>query len=186
MLSERPQAFDKLLETHYRSFFKGMVFRYSRRGARDIGEDIVQEAYTRALERWEEYNEEFSFATWFETKILPGERINNRRREHKHTQTATVEFNDLLEDSIDKGRISNGATPEQAIYTQEILQIIAQKDDEVREVLHDALILGDNYVAIGHRVRKSSNAVEMIIRRFRKEMQYENSVLRRRDRRVSA
>jgi RNA polymerase sigma factor (sigma-70 family) len=171
MISERPQQFDSLLTLHYKKFFKGLVSRYSRKGARDIGEDIVQEAYTRALERWEEYKDEFAFATWFETKILPGERINHRRREQKHTQAAPLEFDERLEASVDQGRISNGSTPEQVVYTQELLQIIADKDDDVREVLHDALILGDDYVAIGHRVRKSANAIEMIVRRFRKEMQ---------------
>ena len=186
MISERTQAFDTALETHYRKFFNGLVSKYSRKGARDIGEDIVQEAYTRALERWEEYDPSFAFATWFETRILPGERINNRRREQKHTQAAPLEFDEGLEASIDQGRISNGSTPEQVVYTQELLQIIAHKDDDIRAVLHDALILGENYETIGRKVRRSANAVELIVRRFRKEMQNEDSVLGHRDRRVSA
>lgn len=171
--------FNGTLEVHYRKNFTVLVKKYSR--GRDIhtGEDIVQEAYCRALERQEEYDPAFAFATWFETKILPGERINNARRERKHSdQSIETMLADGIEEDIDKAAITMPPSPELASYVNQLLRLISTKPDDIRTVLHDALILGESYATIGHRVRRSANAVELIVRRFRKEMQNEDSVPR--------
>jgi RNA polymerase sigma factor (sigma-70 family) len=60
-----------LIEDHYRANFKPLCMRYrGPGGSRANGEDIVQEAYTRAMTYWESFNVEADFKKWFNRILL--------------------------------------------------------------------------------------------------------------------
>src|SRR3546814_14161868 len=55
-LMDKEEAY-KIIEYHYRNNFKNLISRYSRQfQSHSRAEDIVQEAYTRALQYWNRYS----------------------------------------------------------------------------------------------------------------------------------
>src|SRR3546814_3055187 len=82
-LMDKEEAY-KIIEYHYRNNFKNLISRYSRQfQSHSRAEDIVQEAYTRALQYWNRYSPEQPFGAWFNGILLNCVKDNIREEAHQ-------------------------------------------------------------------------------------------------------
>jgi len=73
-----------LIEDHYRTNFDHLVMRFrGPSGSKHNGEDIVQEAYTRAMTYWDSFNIEKDFKKWF-SRILVNCLKDKVKEERQH------------------------------------------------------------------------------------------------------
>lgn len=172
---DRPEEFDRELEAHYRKYYKTLVSMMSKGKKRPIAEDIVQEAYTRALEQWETYDPNTSeFATWFGSKLIPQAAQNLIRAEYRSGMASAIEA--LDETSIDAEMVNIPADADTKVKVHEILRRISKKEVHERSILNAVLVLGMSYdEAIGYS-GVSNTAARKLVERFKQEMQHEDRV----------
>lgn len=172
---DRPKEFDRELEAHYRKHAQSLVSMMAKGSARPIAQDIVQEAYTRALEQWETYDpQQTQFATWFGSKMLPQSRSNLVRIEKRHGMGMNAE--DIDETDIDESRVSIPSDAETQFQVWEVLKRISKQPDHHRNVLHGVLVLGESYEEAVSDTGVTPKAARDIVYRFKREMQYEDRV----------
>mgnify|MGYP000976745601 CR=1 FL=1 len=95
-----------LIEQHYRDNYKRLVNGLSSKSnGRQLAEEIVQEAYTRALQYWSSYDPTAPFDNWFQT-IISNCFSDTLREETMHGSTVeTVE--PLMDTPLTKAVIRN-------------------------------------------------------------------------------
>lgn len=148
-----------LIEVHYKTNFNRLVKRMTFRvGEEWGGQDVVQEAYTRALKYIDGFDGT-NFERWF-TTIL-----NNALREHKNNETGLV-YQTFDEDDVD----GHPCTHYPDRITQEIYDLINTKSVIQIEVL--SLHFKQGYTArdITRITDYSYSAVHQVIQRFRNEL----------------
>ena len=147
-----------VLETHYRANRFKLVKRMSFR-AGDYAEDVVQEAYARALKYISSYKPEFSLDAWF-SRIL-----NNAFKEHKNSEKgfANVSFEEEEQDGIPCNRFAESVVAE-------IYELISTKSVVSMEVLNYHFRFGYTAKEIQEISDYSYSNCHQIISRFRQEL----------------
>lgn len=150
----------KEIEKYYRDNFDNLVTRYTRyvrHYAR--AEDIVQEAFLRALSYWERFPANPSdYNRWFAT-LLNNCMKDNRKQEAMHG--AVIRHETEL-------TTKPAAIP--AIIFKNVCALIETKDDPLRTLLGLALIKQEDTGDIARQVGISKNAVRLHVFRFRQEI----------------
>ena len=144
----------ELIEDHYRSNFKHLVMRFrGPSGSRHNGEDIVQEAYTRAMKYWHSFNVDRDFKRWFSTILLRclKDKIKDEK-EHGFfegeiitSDTQTKAFNRIIIKDVQK---IIHMQPDNVRYiltlyffeqykTKEIAEIVPESHTNIRRIIHD-------------------------------------------------
>jgi len=154
---EKEQMY-RQIEDHYRKYRNASVASYSRApGGRAGSEDIVQEAYCRALKYWKTFDAEQPFDFWMLTILT------NSARDHFKTER----LNGICHEPPVDMRYD---VPFNSIYLKEILKIVEKKEDNIRRILKLRFL--DNYptLEIAQIVPESHSSVRKIIQRFRQEL----------------
>lgn len=154
---EKEQMY-RQIEKHYRKYRNASVASFSRApGGRAGAEDIVQEAYCRALKYWKTFDAKQTFDYWMLTILtnaardhLKIERLNGIGHEPPTDRRYDVAFN--------------------SIYLKEILKLVEKKDYNAKRILELRFL--DNYptLEIAQIVPESHSSVRKIIQRFRQEL----------------
>lgn len=149
-----------LIEEHYQANRSKLVKRMTfRSGTEWDAEDIVQEAYVRAVKYFASFDNR-NFDSWFNTIL------NNALREHKNNEkgfsTSSIEEEEELE-----GVPCNQYNQ---LIVEEIYEIINTKSENQIEVL--TLFFQNGYTArdIGHITNHTYSATHQMIQRFRNEL----------------
>ena len=148
----------KLIEDHYRKNFDRLVKVLGfRAGGRHNAEDIVQEAYTRALTYWNAFDMKEEFGSWF-----------------KSIQTNAMK--DFYQEEIKRGIVSDtmeglGTQPValKQLEADELVKKINDTKPNVKKILTLHFIQGYRPKEISEMVPEKHRGVEEAIRRFRKE-----------------
>lgn len=150
---------NKLIEDHYRSnherLVKKLIWRVPYR-SRAIAEDVVQEAYERALRYYRTFNPTIKdFTTWFNTIL------NNTLKSFKKSESnsgVTYEYDDNIDEITPPRNVSH--------YYELISQLDSPNPVE-KEILNLFFILGFKSREVALYVNKSHTNVRQIILRFR-------------------
>jgi RNA polymerase sigma factor (sigma-70 family) len=149
------------IEQHYRKNFRNLVAKYNRfLHSIARSEDVVQEAYTRALKYWSTAPsplEDSTFGQWF-TAILNNCMKDNQRTEAQHGAVA-----ESLEDEDTITKPS--AIP--AILFDQVVKKIEEHSEETRKLLHLFFISQYNAKEVAQVMDMSPNAVRQTAWRFR-------------------
>jgi RNA polymerase sigma factor (sigma-70 family) len=167
---DRPKEFDHILEAHYRKYYDKLVGMKGRGHVGHLAEEIVQEAYTRALEQWEKFDPNTaSFSTWFGTKILPQAADYMMWQERRHG----------MHESIDNV-IEEAEQPEEDMsdrwdrYLEVLAAIRANKN---RVLLYRTLVVGVPLMDVAAEHGIGLSAAKMTVMRFKQEMNNEDRAL---------
>lgn len=147
-----------ILEEHYRknrfTYVKRMSFRCG-----DYAEDVVQEAYARAIKYFSSYKEEYSLDAWF-SRI-----INNCLKEHKNAEKGytALTFEEEEIDGIPCNRFAESVV-------KEIYELISTKSVVSMEVLTYHFRFGYTAKEVQEISEHSYANCHKIINRFRQEL----------------
>lgn len=148
------------LEVFYRENFDRFVKRFTRRaGTKEAAEDVVQEAFERALRYFDSYDHERSLDGWF-NRIL-----NNSLREYKNREKGNshVEFD---EEEADGTRCQQ--------YAQQLWKQIRDEmdtyEDAHKEVLYLYFLHGYKPKDISRVVELKYRNIETILQRFKTDI----------------
>lgn len=150
----------EIIEEHYKQNFNRLVLKYYKRcGVKQAGEDIVQEAYTRALMYANAFNVEKNFDNWF-SKVL-----NNAFNDYKNEERGNSfeEFDEELVEGCQENGYYN-------ILRDNLLASIQQYDGENKEILELYFIHGYPPKHIRRLVETKYKTIEQLIYRFKKEL----------------
>ena len=147
-----------LIEQHYLTNRRNLVKRMSF-PAGDYAEDVVQEAYYRALKYAKSYKAEFSLEKWF-SQIL-----NNCLKDHKNTEKgfSAVEF-----EEDDQEGIQCTGFGEKVV--KEVSDLISTKSVVQMEVLRYAFEQGYTAKEVSELTDYTYSNCRQIILRFRQEL----------------
>jgi RNA polymerase sigma factor (sigma-70 family) len=160
MSEEKKAEFYNLVDKHYRENHDRLVKAYTRFiQHKERAEDVIQEAYLRALSFWEAYDPERPFDKWFNSIIASALR-DNKRTETMHGMVDIKEAYDIP--------IKAAAIP--AVILRQVTDRINTKGEQEAAILR--LTLFDHYRPgeISQLVRLSSGAIRQIVHRFREEI----------------
>lgn len=146
------------IEEHYRKNRFMLVKRMSFR-AGDYAEDVVQEAYARALKYFASYKEEYALDAWM-SRIL-----NNCLKEQKNAEKgySAVEFEEDHVDGIPCNRFAESVVAE-------IYELISTKSVVAMEVLEYHFQQGYSAKEVSELTDYTYANCHQIIRRFRQEL----------------
>lgn len=147
------------IEKHYQENFKKLVKRMSfRAGTVQDGEDVVQEAYTRAIKYQTSFNGT-DFNRWFSTIL------NNALREHKNNEKG---YSQIDSDETNEETVDCRFYP--AKVMTEIMQMIDKRPEVQSEILK--LYFQQEYTArdISLILPYSYAQIHQTIQRFRNEL----------------
>lgn len=152
--------FYSLIDKHYRENFDRLVKSYTRFiSSKERAEDVIQEAYVRALSFWEAYDPERPFDKWF-NGIISSALRDNKRAENMHGMVDIKEAYDVP--------VKAAAIP--AVILNQVTARINSKKDQEAAILR--LTLFDHYRPgeISQIIRLSPGAIRQIVHRFREEI----------------
>lgn len=147
-----------LIEQHYLTHRRNLVKRMSG-AAGDGAEDVVQEAYCRALKYQKSYKPEFSLEKWF-NQIL-----NNCLREYKNSEKG---FSAVVFEEEEQDGLACTGYGERVIA--EINDIIKTKSVVQMEVLTLSLQQGYTAKEVSEITEYTYSNCHQIMRRFRQEL----------------
>lgn len=156
---DKQEVYD-LIEKHYREHRDNIVSRLgSYIGSKPNAEDIVQEAYTKALTYWNSYDTKNGVDNWIHTII------NNCMK-------------DFIRDEIQQGMAGDPIPPEtmlkpeaiSAIELAEIVGAIENEPDNIERILKLHLIEGYSAAEIEKVVPESRDNIWKIVQRFREKI----------------
>lgn len=148
----------KLIEDHYLANRRNLVKRMSF-PAGDAAEDVVQEAYARALKYFNSYKPEYHFDGWFR-RIL-----NNALKEHKNNErgTSAVSFEEEEHDGLDCSGLNER-------ILLEVNELIATKSAVQMEVLTYHIQQGYTAKEVSELTDHTYANCRRIVHRFRQEV----------------
>jgi RNA polymerase sigma factor (sigma-70 family) len=162
-MDEKQKEMYLLIESHYREQFERLVKVYTRYlGSKERAEDVIQEAYTRALAYYSSYDRARDFNKWFNSIIAAALR-DNKRATIMHGMVDISEAEDVP--------VKASAIP--SIMLDRVLQRINTKPEQEANVLKLALVQQYRPSEISSLVELSSGAIRMIVHRFRQEIKDE-------------
>lgn len=149
-----------IIEEHYRSNFKDLVKRLSSPGGSSHNaEDIIQEAYTRALQYWNSYNIEQDFKKWFHRILMNC--LKDKLKEERSQGSATEkDFVDDGEHAINK------------IMLNEIMKEVDKLEDTKKFIIKLFFLEQFKTKEIADLVLDSHENIRLTIHNFRKKMRF--------------
>jgi len=148
------------IEAHYRENFQSLVKRYAHFiHHRERAEDIIQEAYCRALQYWESYDTERPFDKWFNS-IISSALKENKRTETMHGMVDISEAMDVP--------IKPAAIP--AVIVNQVMKRINEHDQQSADILRMVFLKHMRPVEIAKVVDANANAIRKLVQRFREEI----------------
>jgi RNA polymerase sigma factor (sigma-70 family) len=156
---KREQVYD-LVEQHYRDRRNSIVKRIRRFfQSPHYSEDVVQEAYTRALKYWNTYDPEQNFNTWF-SAIL-----NNAIKDFFKTEALQGMVVDV------PGQRDDGVTRIfDRLALEELVEYIEKQPDRISRILHLNLIQGYTSDEVAQLVPETADNIRKIVQRFREDV----------------
>lgn len=148
----------ELIEQHYLTHRRNLVKRMSF-AAGDYAEDVVQEAYYRALKYAKSYNPQFSLEKWF-SQIL-----NNSLKEHKNTEKG---FSATVFEEDDQEGVSCTGMGERILA--EVYDLISTKSKVQIDVLTYSCQQGYTAKEVSELTEYTYANCHQIIHRFRQEL----------------
>lgn len=153
----------EFLADHYSRHYRHLVKSYSRKFDNDtIGQDVVQEAYTRAWKYRESYDDSFPFENWF--SVICRNSFMRLCAEELGHAALDIDDHDLSEG--DPGHESN------RLWAQ-LLNLIDKERPEVQEVLRFHLEYGytvteiSEFYTMSHRnIRNNVSLFKLKLRRL--------------------
>jgi len=162
---------DTVVEEHFKKYYKIVVKRAIQRvpdKSEALAEEVVQEAYAKALKFWKAYNPERSeFVTWY-NRILNGCIADCIRNEGNGPPSLDNE-----DDNLEPYILDDNAWIPHAIVVQ-IKEGIKQQKPDVSEVLNMFFILGMKTIDIAECTNLGHANVRKMIQRFRIDWNDEN------------
>ena len=154
---DKNEVYQKI-DQHYRASFEANVQKMARKcGGHAQSEDVVQEAYTRALQYWDSYDVDKDFDKWF-NGILYKAFLSNRKKE-RSALTITEEVGiEPLRDTV---------------MAKEMKEQIEEKPELERKVLLLFFFFEYTPQDIEQLVPLSGNAIRKMVSRFKGEMRKE-------------
>lgn len=151
-----------IIEDHYRakapSIIKNIAYRA---GGKEDAEDIVQEAYYRALKYIHAFNpNEFDFERWF-SRLFSN--VWKDAISAKYQRGKPEELNENHENFIDKTFNSNAAQLMELVYDE----ILLTENEDHREILTLYLIYGYKLNEVAEITDQRSGTVNQILFRFK-------------------
>lgn len=140
------------LVSFYNKFFHNM----------DRTEDVVQEAYTRALTYWEGVPEGDEFYPWFQT-ILSNCVRDNWKTELGQGMSWSAEAEEVP--------VKAAAIP--TIIFKQVEQRIEAEPENVAKILHLFFLQQYNAKEVSEMVPETANAIRVIVHRFRNKIREE-------------
>jgi RNA polymerase sigma factor (sigma-70 family) len=167
---DRPKEFDRILETHYRKYYGKLVGMKGRGHVGHLAEEVVQEAYTRALEQWEKFDPNTaSFSTWFGTKILPQAADYMMWQERRHGMHENID--DVIEEA---------EKPDEDLSDRwdTYLEVrAAMRDSKHGSLLNKFFIIGLTTEELADEYETTVDGIKGIVKRFKREMDNEDRAL---------
>lgn len=155
---------NKIIETHYRKNYKTLVKRMTNRvphHSHALAEELVQEAYVRALQYYKTYDTNRPFERWF-SLIL-----NNAASDQLKYENGTSALS-LNDDEVDlEPFILNDEMNIPREVVMKVQEAIKDCPPDVSEVLNMFFNLGMRTPDIEKCTRFSHSNIRQIIRRFR-------------------
>lgn len=150
-----------LIEEHYNKNYQKLIQLMSfRAGTQWDGEDVVQEAYARAIKYYDSFDNS-AFDNWFRTIL------NNCLKEHKNQEKGYSISISFEEDEVE-GTPCNQYNQQ---IVQEINDLIATKSVAQMEVLGLYFNKGYSAIDISKISEHSHWAIHKMITRFKEELQ---------------
>ena len=156
-----------LIEQHYRDNFDRLVATYSKRYGKANGEDIVQEAYTRALTYQHTYKGP-CFDSWL-SRILHravADCLNDQMPEYD-------ELNELIEEDFLVDASTMGIVNELEIAVR---SLISDKPLKHQEVLEHLLFTDKTIFQTAKALSLNPNQVWAILRKFKRDLKESGTV----------
>lgn len=147
------------LEEHYNKhklrLMKSLTFRA---GTEWDAEDVLHDAYERAIKYYGSFNSQNDFGAWFNTIL------NNALKEHKNASRGQfISLDDIEEESVPCSHYSSETL-------KEVYRLIKTKNPVQQEVLTLHLKHGYKAVEIAQITDHTYSNCHQIIRRFREEL----------------
>lgn len=155
---------NKTIAAHYKDNFDYFCQRITRpAGSVDNAQDVVQEAYTRALTYQKSYNPELgSFDQWF------GRILSRALKDFKADERACGTT--VGEEMIDEEYYTKEEALEDTVQIEQVAKVIAGKKEFHREVLTMYFLQQYNTNDIMRVLDVKKRCVDKIIERFRNEI----------------
>lgn len=147
------------IESHYRDNYDRMVgFCNKFLKSEERAEDVVQEAYTRALTYWESVPDvEDEMAPWMQT-ILNNCIRENWKGEKAHGMS-------LSDEEAEEIPIRSSAVP--AVILSQVEKRISEQEEGLAKILRLHFIDGYTSKEIAEMVPDTANAIRVAVHRFR-------------------
>lgn len=155
-MNESP-IWNKLIEDHYLENKRKLLTRYRFLG--DSTEDVIQDAYERALRYADSFNGD-DFDKWFHTILRNAMRDHRRQEYNMPDERVLDEYDHVGQECLG---INNS-------IKREISKMIDQKSDNHKEVLHLYFNLGYSYKDIAAVTDNTYFNAYRIVSRFREEL----------------
>lgn len=151
---------NQVVEQHYRKYYKHLVASLRPRAGQNA-EDMVQEAYTYALENWDNFNPELgSFNTWFYFQL---KRVNSDRSRAEQKEKKT-------KDTI-KHRDADDGQPGFDLNKMNVaLSILSRKPEDTQFIIKAFMIDGKPVKDIAQFTGRTDTAIWLVVHKFKKEV----------------
>ena len=160
MIDENKREMYALIETHYRTNSERLVKIYTRfLKSKERAEDVIQEAYTRALQYCDTYDKERPLDKWFNAIIASAVRDNKRSENLK----GMVDIKEAAEIPVKPAAIPT-------IILNQVMRRIDTKGDEIANILRLTLLHHYRPTEISKLVNMSANNIRQIVFKFREEI----------------
>ncbi len=158
-MSSRNKIMKKLYEDEYKNFIR---FTARMVGSKEAAEDIVQEAFTRALYFWDSYDESKPVKNWFITIL------NNARRSYMSKERANgMSFG---KEDFDPNSIVVEEDPADYAMLDKINIFIEKHPKNVKKVLELYFIKGYKPREIAEVYDMNRHSIRQYIWEFRREL----------------
>lgn len=153
---------NEVVDQHYRKYHDRLVRSLWRVVGPDNAEDVVQEAYARALKYWSSFDADVStFATWFSTIL------KNTRNDILNATRVPVGRGGLNEQAKALGR--SGGAFEQA-RLRDIADRLGCEEPEAKKAITMVLIDGYTSYEAAEVCDLTPTNVRKVVERFRKKL----------------
>lgn len=152
---------NEALETYFKKEYNKLCKKVARRaGSPENAEDVVQEAFYRAIKYWDSYNPETNIGAWFNTIL------NNACKDKMKDERmagATVEFEEELFDGVEMSQTD-------ANTVEHIQKLIRSKGYPLSEVLRLYYEKGYKSIEIKEILDVEYGTVRQAVWRFKEEV----------------
>lgn len=157
-----------IIEQHYRANFDNLVKKYNRfLHSIARAEDIVQEAYSRALKYWDASPSSKKLETYqTDFPSLFGTILNNCMKDNQRTE---AQHGAVSESAVEDEQVTKPSAIPAIIY-EEVVQLIGGKSEGTSKVLHLFFVKQLNAKEVAQVMDMSPNAVRQEAWRFRREI----------------